>query len=37
MDKELDKIFENFDKNNIFKNKSILQTNHKQKEIHHIG
>ncbi len=30
---ELDKIFESFDKNLIFKNKNILQTNHNPKEI----
>lgn len=30
---ELDKIFESFDKNVIFKDKSILQTNHQPKEI----
>lgn len=30
---ELDDIFESFDKNLIFKNKSILQTNHQPKEI----
>ena len=32
---ELDNIFESFDKNNIFKNKSILQTDHQPKEILH--
>ncbi|MCK5624572.1 orc1/cdc6 family replication initiation protein [Candidatus Pacearchaeota archaeon] len=37
MNKELDKIFENFDKNSIFKNKSILQINHKPEEIPHRG
>ncbi len=30
---EIDKIFDSFDENNIFKDKSILQTNHKPKEI----
>ena len=30
---ELDNIFESFDRNLIFKNKSILQTNHQPKEI----
>jgi len=30
---EIDKIFESFDKNNIFKDKSILQTNYKPKNI----
>ncbi len=33
MDKELDDIFESFDKNLIFKNKSVLQTNYQPKEI----
>jgi len=37
MNKELDKIFENFDKNNIFKDKSLLQINHKPEEIPHRG
>jgi len=37
MNKELDKIFENFDKNNIFKDKSLLQINHKPDEIPHRG
>ncbi len=32
---EIDKIFDNFDKNGIFKNKSILQTNYKPNEIPH--
>ena len=35
MSNELDKIFDNFDKNNIFKNKSLLQINHKPEEIPH--
>ncbi len=35
MKSDLDKIFENFDGNRIFKNKSILQTNHKPEEILH--
>jgi len=30
---EIDKIFESFDENNIFKDKSILQTNYKPKNI----
>lgn len=30
---ELDKIFKSFDKNNIFKNKSVLQLDYKPKEI----
>jgi cell division control protein 6 len=30
---EIDKIFDSFDENNIFKDKSILQTNYKPKEI----
>ncbi len=33
MTKELDSIFESFDKNNIFKDKSVLQTNYQPKEI----
>ncbi len=33
MTKELDVIFESFDKNNIFKDKSVLQTNYQPKEI----
>ncbi len=37
MGTELDKIFENFDKNNIFKDKSLLQINHKPEEILHRG
>ena len=37
MNKELDKIFKNFDKNNIFKDKSLLQINHKPDEIPHRG
>ena len=32
---ELDKIFESFDKNNIFKDKSVLQTNYQPKNIIH--
>jgi len=32
---ELDKIFEGFDKNRIFKDKSVLQINHKPEEIPH--
>jgi cell division control protein 6 len=32
---EIDKIFDNFDKNGIFKNKSILQTNYSPSEIPH--
>ncbi len=32
---KLDEIFESFDKNNIFKDKSILQINHKPEEIPH--
>jgi len=35
MTTEIDKIFESFDKNNIFKDKSILQTNYKPKVILH--
>ena len=34
---ELDKIFDNFDKNNIFKNKSLLHSNHTPEEIPHRG
>lgn len=34
---ELDKIFETFDKNRIFKNKSLLQINYKPEEIPHRG
>ena len=37
MNKELDQIFDNFDKNNIFKNKSLLQINHTPEEIPHRG
>ena len=37
MNKELDKIFKNFDKKNIFKDKSLLQINHKPDEIPHRG
>ncbi len=37
MNNELDKIFDNFDKNNIFKNKSLLQINHTPEEIPHRG
>jgi len=37
MDKELDQIFDNFDKNNIFKDKALLQANHKPEEIPHRG
>jgi len=37
MGNELDKIFDNFDKNNIFKNKSLLQINYKPEEIPHRG
>jgi cell division control protein 6 len=32
---ELDKIFESFNKNNVFKDKSLLQTSHKPQEILH--
>src|SRR4030043_49111 len=32
---EIEKIFNSFDKNSIFKNKSILQTNYKPEEIPH--
>ena len=32
---ELDKIFESFDKNTIFKDKSLLQNNHHPKNIIH--
>ncbi len=35
MSSELDQIFENFDGNKIFKNKSVLQTKHKPEEIPH--
>ncbi len=35
MTAEVDEIFESFDKNNIFKDKSILQTNHQPKIILH--
>jgi len=35
MNNELDKIFDNFDKNKIFKNKSLLQINYKPEEIPH--
>jgi len=35
MDNELNQIFDNFDKNKIFKNKSLLQINHKPEEIPH--
>ena len=35
MSLEIDNIFESFDKNSIFKNKSILQTNHQPKDITH--
>lgn len=35
MKSELDEIFENFDGNRIFKNKSVLQSNHKPEEILH--
>jgi archaeal cell division control protein 6 len=37
MKKELDLIFDSFDKNTIFKDKSVLQTNHKPEEILHRG
>ena len=37
MNKELDSIFDNFDKNSIFKNKSLLQINYKPEEIPHRG
>jgi cell division control protein 6 len=37
MKEELDKIFESFDGNRIFKNKSILQSNHRPEEIPHRG
>ena len=33
MGNELDNIFESFDKNDIFRNKSVLQTNYKPEEI----
>lgn len=35
MKSELDNIFDSFDKNAIFKNKSVLQTNHNPEEILH--
>lgn len=35
MREELDKIFESFDNNNIFKDKSILQSNYRPSEIPH--
>jgi cell division control protein 6 len=35
MKEELDKIFESFDDNRIFKDKSILQSNHRPEEIPH--
>jgi archaeal cell division control protein 6 len=35
MELDIDKIFNSFDKNSIFKNKSILQSNHKPDEIPH--
>ncbi len=35
MAKEIDKIFDSFGQNKIFKNKSILQSNHKPEEIPH--
>ncbi|MFH1326565.1 MAG: orc1/cdc6 family replication initiation protein [archaeon] len=35
MGSDLEQIFESFSKNNIFRNKSILQTNHKPVEIPH--
>lgn len=37
MNNELDKIFDNFDKNKIFKNKSLLQINYTPEEIPHRG
>ncbi len=37
MNKELDSIFDNFDRNSIFKNKSLLQINYKPEEIPHRG
>jgi len=37
MKEELEGIFESFDKNKIFKNKSILQSNHRPEEILHRG
>ncbi len=37
MNKELDSIFDNFDRNSIFKDKSLLQTTHKPEEIPHRG
>ena len=35
MDSELDEIFESFDKNRVFKEKSMLQINHKPEKILH--
>jgi archaeal cell division control protein 6 len=35
MQKEIDKIFDSFDKNQIFKDKSVLQANHKPEDILH--
>jgi len=35
MKQDLDKIFESFDGNRIFKDKSILQSNHRPEEIPH--
>ncbi len=35
MESELDKIFDSFDKNNIFKDKSLLQSNYKPENIPH--
>lgn len=37
MSNELDQIFDNFDKNKIFKNKSLLQINYTPEEILHRG
>ena len=37
MNKELDKIFHSFDKNRIFEEKSILQSNYRPNEIPHRG
>ena len=37
MELEIDEIFDSFDKNRIFKNKNILQANHKPNEILHRG
>jgi len=37
MKEELDEIFESFDRNDIFKDKSILQSNHRPSEIPHRG